>query len=227
MQKCLLPIALLLLVLAASHSLAAEAVQLQSESDRINYSIGYQIGGDFQKQGVGLNVEALAQGIRDVLEQREPLMPAREMNTTLQSLKERIVADERRGRDQQSREFLAEYRKKEGANELSNGVLYRELKAGTGAKPTLPDSVRINFRTTTIDGTEVSNTFTTNEPKSYRMSEVMPGLQAVLPLMSEGARWEVVIPVGHGGRRSKEALDKRGILVYEIDLLAVISPESK
>ena len=33
-------------------------LELKSETDRINYSLGYQIGGDFKSQGIGLSPEA-------------------------------------------------------------------------------------------------------------------------------------------------------------------------
>ena len=36
-------------------------------SRRINYSIGYQIGGDFKRQGWQLQPEILIQGIRDAV----------------------------------------------------------------------------------------------------------------------------------------------------------------
>lgn len=197
-------------------------LQLRSETDKINYSVGYQIGGDFQKQGIGINVEALVQGIRDAREQRDPMLSAKEMTTTLVDLKKKIVADDRLLTDQKSQDFLVENRKKEGVTELPNGIQYRMLETGSGAKPTMQDSVKINFLTKTTDGTIVSNTFKGKEPKIYPMEKMLPGLQAVLPMMHEGSHWEVVIPIGHEGRRNNESLDARGTLIYEIKLLSVI-----
>jgi FKBP-type peptidyl-prolyl cis-trans isomerase FklB len=55
-----------LAVLAAS-SAAAEPLDLEDETTRINYSVGYQIGGDFKRQGVALDAEAVVRGIEDAL----------------------------------------------------------------------------------------------------------------------------------------------------------------
>lgn len=225
MNKCLFPVIVLATILSASHSLATEAVQLQSENDRINYSVGYQIGGDFLNQGVSINAEALVQGIRDAVEKRDPLLSAQEMTTTLQDLKKKIVAEERLRKDRQGQDFLAENRKKDGVTELSSGVQYRVLTEGSGPKPTMQDSVKINFLTKTTDGTIVSDTISTNDPRVYPMEKIMPALQAVLPMMQEGSRFEVVIPPGHGGKRKNESMDARGILIYEIQLLSVFPTE--
>ena len=37
---------------------------LKDETDKINYSVGYQIGGDFKKQQLILSREALARGLK-------------------------------------------------------------------------------------------------------------------------------------------------------------------
>ena len=44
-----------LLGLAYGNCLAAEPVELKTENDKINYSVGYRLGSDFQRQGVEIN----------------------------------------------------------------------------------------------------------------------------------------------------------------------------
>ena len=48
-------IAIGLLAAPAGVVSAAETLSLDDETARINYSLGYQIGGDFKRQGVDLN----------------------------------------------------------------------------------------------------------------------------------------------------------------------------
>jgi hypothetical protein len=64
---------------------ADETGTLTGESDRISY-LGYQMGGDFKRQGVEINREALIQGIRDAQSHAEPLMKPEEMQSTLVEL---------------------------------------------------------------------------------------------------------------------------------------------
>ena len=54
---------------------AAEALKLDDETTRINYSLGYQIGGDFKRQGV--EMERSATGVRHKLLRDEGFRKAR------------------------------------------------------------------------------------------------------------------------------------------------------
>ena len=73
---------------------AADKMELKNESERINYSVGYQIGGDFKSQGVELNPEMLGPGDQDALNKNEPLLSPEQMNATLVNLKKKLVADQ-------------------------------------------------------------------------------------------------------------------------------------
>lgn len=60
-----------------------EDPQLKDENDRVNYSLGHQIGGDFKSQGVEVRPEFVVKGIQDALSGAEPLMTQKEMVQTL------------------------------------------------------------------------------------------------------------------------------------------------
>ena len=63
---------------------AAEKLDFEDETVRTNYSLGHQIGGDFKRQGVEMNAEAVVQGIRDALEGNEPQMAPAERDRLLE-----------------------------------------------------------------------------------------------------------------------------------------------
>ncbi|MFZ2950949.1 MAG: FKBP-type peptidyl-prolyl cis-trans isomerase N-terminal domain-containing protein [Desulfuromonadaceae bacterium] len=215
------------LVLLPDICLAADKVELKSETERINYSVGYQIGGDFKAQGVELTPEVLVRGIQDALKKTEPLLPKEQMNTTLMNLKKKIVADQQKQEKQKAEEnrkasadFLKSNAAQKGVTVLPSGVQYKELKPGTGRKPTLQDSISIKYRVTHTDGKEIAKT-DPDTPKTYPVTKAIPGLQEVLPLMSEGAKWQIVLPTATaaGGR---DPLDDMGVLIYELELISVL-----
>lgn len=215
------------LVLLPGICMAAGSIELKTEAEKINYSVGYQIGGDFKAQGVELAPDILVQGIRDALAKTAPLMSQEQMNTTLVNLKKKIVADQQRQEKQAAEEnrkasaaFLIEHAKQKGVTVLPSGVQYRVIKEGSGKKPTLQDSVSINYRVTRVDGKEIART-EANTPRSYPVAKAIPGLQEILPLMAEGAKWEVVLPTARaaGGR---EPLDDMGVIIYELELVSVL-----
>ena len=216
------------IILLASGVLATDdKPSLKDEKERINYSVGYQIGGDFKKQGVELKPEAIVQGIRDALEETKPLISPEEMRTTLVNLKKKISADQELQRKKlaeqfrgEGRVFMAENAKKEGVVTLPSALQYRVLREGTGKSPSMKDTITVHYQGTLIDGTEFNSSQRDGKPLTITLGTVIPGWKEALTLMKEGARWQLFIP-------SDLAFGERGPLadrtiIYEIELVAVI-----
>ena len=79
--------------LASSTCLAEEV--LKDEKARVNYSVGYQIGDDFKRQGVEINPEVLVKGIQDALSGQTPLMSADEQRAALVNLQRQVDAQQK------------------------------------------------------------------------------------------------------------------------------------
>jgi len=206
---------------------AAEAkAELKDQKSRINYSVGYQIGGDFQRQGVELDPESLVRGIRDALAEKQPLMSEEEMRNTLVQLKKKIVAQEskqRQARLEKSREegkkFLDENAKKVGVITLPSGLQYQVLQEGKGKQPTLKDTVTVNYRGVKLSGIEFDSSYKEGKPVTFHLDSVIPGWQEALPMMKEGGKWKLFLS-------PKLAFGNKGPLenqtvIYEIELLKI------
>lgn len=171
--KCVL-IGLLGLVLVPGISQAAGKMELKTEAAKINYSVGYQVGGDFKNQGIALDAEAMVQGIQDAIKHNAPLLTQEEMNAVLVAMKKKIMAKQQTNSRQKSAEylkassaFLKENAKKEGVKTLPDGVQYKVLRKGNGKKPTLKDEVKVHYRISRVGGREVGNTYDKNAPRTF------------------------------------------------------------
>ncbi|NJC89055.1 MAG: peptidylprolyl isomerase [Desulfuromonas sp.] len=216
----LLP-AILAFVLLPVFGAFAAPVELATEAEKVSYSVGYQVGGDFQRQGWELNPEALVEGLRDAINKGAPRLSPDEMKTTLLNLKKKLVAEQQVTAKQENAAFLAENAKKAGVVVLPSGVQYLVIKEGSGKRPTLKDSVTIKYRLGRIKGKELVTDNQASDPKSYPLNQVLPGLQEVLPLMGEGATWQIVLPPGPAMGPKGEALENAGVLVYDLELISV------
>lgn len=202
---------------------AAEQPKPTTEKEKINYSVGYQIGGDFKRQGVELSPEMLVRGIQDALGKGQPLMTEDEMHTTLVDLKKKIESNQaeekkllRERYRLEGEKFLAENGKKAGVTTLPSGLQYRIITPGTGKKPTLGDSVTVQYRATLINGTEFDSSYRAKKPGTFPLGKLIPGLQEALQLMPAGSKWQIVIP-------PQLAFDERGpladqVVIYELQL---------
>ncbi|GEM_PF-2306742 len=226
-MKKYLVICLGILFLIPGVSLAGEKIELQNEMDRINYSIGYQMGGDFQRQGWKFNSEIMNRGILDALHHTEPLMPAAQMNATLVSMKKKLVADQQSKMKEADREFLEANAKKEGVVVLPSGVQYKVLREGSGKKPDIEDNVTIRSRASRVNELETASDYSSIKPKTYPMKKALPGLQEALQLMKEGSVWQIVLTPGPAMGVRGESLEKAGVLVYELELLSVHGSSAK
>jgi FKBP-type peptidyl-prolyl cis-trans isomerase len=87
--------------------------------------------------------------------------------------------------------------------------MYRIAKPGTGAKATANSQVQIAFRSfLAAVGVPLSGVQT---PPPFKVSDApIPALKETLPLMQQGAVWEVVVPPGKGCRRPEPAVRAAG-----------------
>jgi len=206
---------------------ADEQAQLD-EADRISYSLGYQMGKEYKKQGMEIRPEVLARGLEDALSASGALMmmTEAEMKATLSALEQRVDARTRmeqsaKGQNfrEEGRIFLAENAKKEGVKTTASGLQYSVLKAGTGKTPTASDSVTVNYRGVTIDGKEFDSSYRKGKPAVFRVDEVIPGWAEALQMMKEGDKWQLYIPP-HLAFHSGGPLEHRTIL-FEVELISV------
>ena len=219
-------IPIVLLAMSTGSAYAGETLKLEDETSRINYSLGYQIGGDFKRQGIELNAEAVVKGMQDALSGSEPLMPQPEMNATLVELKRKVVAEQRAKRREAELEktaagkkYLEENAKKPGVVTTPSGLQYKIIEAGSGKTPGPTDTVTVNYRGTLINGNEFDSSYDKGKPVTFPLNGVIKGWTEGLQLVKEGGKIELVIP-------SQLAYGDRGplahqTLVFDVELIAV------
>jgi FKBP-type peptidyl-prolyl cis-trans isomerase len=102
--------------------------------------------------------------------------------------------------EEDNKKFLADYEAREGVKKTADGLMYRVVKAGTGAQPQGPgDMVTVYYKGNTIDG-KVFDQTEQGEPRSFPVGALIPGWVEALSMMKEGDEWELVIPsqLGYG-----------------------------
>jgi len=222
-----------ILFLSSGSCRAEETLKLDSDADRIGYSLGQQIGRDFKRQKVELDEASFLRGFEDATRGAEPVMGREEMNAILGGLKSRIntaqreEAQQRRMRKKEEAEekrrqgqaFMAAKAEKPGVKTLPSGLQYKVIRPGSGKKPGPRDVVKVHYRARLIDGHEFDSSYSSEDPANFHLNGVIPGWTEALQLMREGAKWELYLP-------PDLAFGSRGPLadqtvIYEIELLGV------
>lgn len=119
--------------------------------------------------------------------------------------------------------YLEKAAKEPGMQKLANGILYKEVKAGTGASPKPTDTVKVNYRGTTLDGHEFDSSYKRNEPAQFQLNQVIPCWTEAVQKMKVGGKAQVLCPSSqaYGDRGMPPTIPGGAVLKFEIELLDV------
>jgi len=205
---------------------AQQTLKLDDETARINYSLGYQIGGDFKRQGVKMNPEAVVKGIEDALSGAKPLMEPKDMQAALTELKRKVVADQRAKQaeaelryTEAGKKFMQENAGKAGVKTTSSGLQYKIIETGKGKSPGSTDQVTVNYRGTLTNGDEFDSSYKRGKPATFALNGVIKGWTEGLQLIKEGGKINLVIPP-ELAYRDRGPLAHR-TLVFDVELISV------
>jgi FKBP-type peptidyl-prolyl cis-trans isomerase FklB len=205
---------------------------LKTPKDKASYAIGLNIGKGLHKDSVDVDPAILLRGLKDALAGGKTLLTDDEAKAAMvaiqadlrkkQDAKMEIVGGENK---KEGETFLVANKAKEGVVTLPDGLQYKILKEGTGAKPSAADSVVCNYKGTLIDNTEFDSSYKRGQPATFPVGQVIKGWTEVLQLMPVGSKWQIFVPseLGYGPRGAGGAIGPNATLIFEIELLSIQS----
>ena len=119
------------------------------------------------------------------------------------------------------KKFLEENGKRPGVVTLPSGLQYEVINEGkTGTYAKITDQVQCHYEGTLIDGTLFDSSIKRGQPATF-------GVNQVIPLMPEGAKWKLYIPsdLAYGAQGAGEMIPPHSTLVFEVELLKILSKQ--
>ncbi|MBN8418125.1 MAG: FKBP-type peptidyl-prolyl cis-trans isomerase [Verrucomicrobia bacterium] len=211
---------------------AEDKTVFKDQKDKAGYSIGTNIGSSLRQDGLDLNIDALVAGLKDSFTGAAPQLTPEEQQAALTALKktmtEKAMAESKAAGEKAKTEgeaFLAANKTKEGVKILPSGLQYKVIKEGNGAQPKLTDQVTVNYRGTLVNGKEFDSSYKRGEAATFPVNEVIKGWTEALPLMKEGAKWEIFVPavLAYGEQGAGRDIPPNATLIFEVELLSVKS----
>ena len=211
----------------------AQPAPVAANKPVLSYAIGYDLGKDLAGQNVDVDINAVIRGLQEGFAKKTPgQYPQDQMDAQLAGLQQRMVAQARAefervaGENQRrSDAFLATNRAKPGVTTLPNGIQYRVIEPGNGAKPSDGSTVQIHYRGSVSTGQEFANTYAQANPTpaSFKVSEFpIVGVREALKMMPTGARWEIFLPPNQAfGNDPRSPVGPAQALVFDIKLVTV------
>jgi len=120
--------------------------------------------------------------------------------------------------------FLTKAAAEPGAVKTESGMIFRELRAGTGASPKATDTVKVNYRGTLVNGTEFDSSYKRNEPASFPLNGVIPCWTEGVQRMKVGGKAQLICPSNLAyGDQGRPSIPGGATLIFEIELLDVVA----
>ncbi|MFV0591402.1 MAG: FKBP-type peptidyl-prolyl cis-trans isomerase [Draconibacterium sp.] len=237
MKNAILFVAIVVMMIAATSCQPGGSadVKLETRVDSVSYAIGVLVGANNKKQLEGapghndMNIEAMAQAFRSSSLGEEPKIAEEDANALIQKFFMEENDREAQENLEAGSKFLEENGKREGVTTTESGLQYEVLTEGTGEKPTATDQVRVHYHGTLIDGTVFDSSVDEGEPVVFGVNRVIPGWTEALELMPVGSKWKVYIPaeLAYGERGAGGDIGPNAALIFEVELLEIVKPESK
>ncbi len=202
------------------------AGELGTPEQRLSYTVGYSMGEQLKEDGLSVDADIAAAGMRDALAGETGRLNDAERKAEIVAYQKQRLEDrsQRASKNETAgREFLEANKVKAGVVELPSGLQYRVVTKGEGAKPKDSDTVTVHYTGTLIDGTEFDSSHGRGEPTTFPVTGVIQGWQEILPLMPTGSKWQVFIPshLAYGPEGAGDAIGPNETLVFDIELLEI------
>lgn len=219
-----MPRYLLLTLLCLSPATPSAWATDTNNAHDLAYSLGASLGDRLREEAPDLQIQALIEGLRAAYQDKplalsnerieQILLQHQAQADAAQPLpsSERALAAER--------DFLLKEKQQPQARELADGIILTELRPGHGAKPSLHDSVYVNYAGRLPDGTPFDQSV---EPQWFRLDSVIAGWRTALVQMPIGAKWRLVMPSGqaYGADGAGRLIAPHTPLVFDIELLDI------
>lgn len=192
-----------------------------------SYAFGATLGNNLRMQGAEPNIDQVIQGFRDGITGKAK-MPETELRESYMAWQRDVRTQKMEKNKKVGEDFLAKKAGEPDVKKFPDGLLYKVITTGKGAQPKATDRVSAHYKGTLIDGTEFDSSYTRGQPFNTPVARVVPGWQEALTNMHVGDKWEIYVPpaLAYGERGQGAKIGPNAALIFEMELLAVLPPET-
>jgi len=202
----------------------AAGPELKSDDDKTMYALGVALSQNLENFSLSeQELELVKLGLTDGVLKRDKKVPDVESyGPKLQQLARTRMANVAAAEKKAAQPFLEKAAAEKGAQRTASGLVYSELKAGTGDMPKPTDVVKVNYEGRLMDGTVFDGSRGT--PASFPLNGVIKCWSEGLQKMKVGGKAKLVCPadIAYGDNGSPPLIKPGAPLVFEVELLEIV-----
>jgi FKBP-type peptidyl-prolyl cis-trans isomerase len=207
------------------------SIEFKTETDKISYALGMNVGESLVELPTELNPDMLAQGIRDILTKNPPALQKEEYVAVMKAFQAKVQAVEQSASKEISQQntaeevaFMKSNKDAKGVITTASGLQYTVIKEGSGAKPVVNDTVRVHYAGSLLNGKEFDSSIKRGEPAEFGVTQVIKGWTEALQLMNVGSKYRLFVPskLAYGERGAGQAIGPCSMLIFDVELIAIL-----
>jgi len=203
----------------------ATAADPKTDDDKTLYALGIALSRNlaiFELKPSEL--EFVQQGLADGVLNKDKKVDFDAYSGKIQELAKARAAVAAEGEKKAAAAFLEKAAAEKGAKKTASGLIYSEIKPGTGDTPKASDRVKVHYHGTLRDGTVFDSSVKRGEPATFPLSGVIPCWTEGVQLMKVGGKSKLVCPssIAYGDRGSPPNIKPGAPLVFEVELIEIV-----
>jgi len=212
-----------LLIALAAPALAAPP---KSEDEKTLYFLGVAVARNLRDFALTDDeLKWVMQGIEQSIKGKEVKLDPQVYGKALQTMRterrQKVLAMEKT----ESEAFVTAAASKKGAKKMESGLVYTEIKAGSGPSPSPTDKVKVHYHGTLRDGTVFDSSVERDVPAEFPLNRVIPCWTEGVGMMKVGGKAKFVCPapIAYGDRGAPPSIPGGAALTFEVELLEIVS----
>jgi FKBP-type peptidyl-prolyl cis-trans isomerase FkpA len=201
----------------------ATAALLSTDEQKTIYALGLQMYRSLAQFDLSpAEVELIKRALGDA-SAGKPAVDVNEWGPKFQAFEQTRAARVAEKQKVVSNAYLAKAATEPGAIKTDSGLVYRDIRPGSGASPNASDSVKVNYRGTLVDGTEFDSSYKRNQPAQFPLSGVIRCWTEGVQKMKLGGKARLVCPsdIAYGEKGHPPVIPGGATLIFEIELLEI------
>ncbi len=198
----------------------ASEIVLKNDDEKAFYSLGVFMHRDaYQLELTPEEGKYVQMGLADAVAGNKL---ATEPDASMPQLR-KIIDERREKRKAAALEYLKKAASEKGAKKTASGVVFQEISAGAGAKPTEGKQIKVHYTATFINGKEFDSTYKREKPSEYIVGQILQCFSEGVELMKVGGKAKFYCPpeTAYGDMGNPPVIPGGSLLIYEVELLDV------
>ena len=217
--------AALMVVCLGACGAAPKPAEPKTEEEKTLYALGLSLGNNVQAFKLsGPELEMVKQGLADAATGATAKVDIATYGPKIREMYQARMTAAAGASKEKGKAFLEAAAKEPGCQKMEDGLLYTELKKGTGASPQPTDQVKVHYKGTLIDGTEFDSSYKRNEPATFPLNGVIKCWTEGVGKMAVGGKAKLVCPseIAYGDSGRPPVIPPGATLVFEVELLDIV-----